>query len=56
MKNKYYVYQMNIITLNISSIFLLLIVGLICLLIDKDFVINSIDYLFNGNNTIYFFL
>lgn len=56
MKNKYYVYQMNLITLNISSIFLLLIVGLICLLIDKDFVINSIDYLFNGNNTIYFFL
>lgn len=56
MKNKYYVYQMNLITLNISSIFLLLIVGLICLLIDKDFVINSIDYLFDGNNTIYFFL
>lgn len=56
MKNKYYVYQMDLKILNISSIFLLLIVGLICVLIDKDFVIGSIDYLFSGNNTIYFFL
>ena len=56
MKDKYYVYQMNLKTLNISSIFLLLIVGLICLLIDKDFVIGSIDYLFSSNNTIYFFI
>lgn len=56
MKNKYYIYQMNLKVLNISSIFLLLIVGLICLIIDKNFVINSINYLFNGNNTIYFFL
>ena len=56
MNKKYYIYQMNLTLLNITSIFLLLVVGLICLLINKNFVINSLDYLFTSNNTLLFFI
>lgn len=46
MKNKYYLYQMNLTILNILSIIILIIVSLVSLLIDKGFVISSLDYLY----------
>ena len=52
MKKKYYIYQMNLTTLNILSLLILVITFLISYLINKNFVISCIKYLYTDSNVL----
>lgn len=55
-KKQYYIYQMNINILNIVSVILLIFFIALVALIDKDFLITSVEYLYTGLNFVVFMI
>ena len=55
-KKKYYIFSLDMKLLNIFSFFLLAIFIIVLILIDKEFFVNSINYVFHPNKVLFSFI